>query len=229
MQIGNLKWQFAIENTTFNRFRFVLVDSCNSLRLPPILCMEHFWQPKRSWKSSVMCNTYTWIYRNFKSPSMTKATKWPVHRAKTQISLGIRPVWTVFPVRMKKPWVQGYPLSIQQRFWSDWVDAQADLSLCWVHRSSCWFCHALAQLYYNTWTQFSVLVHKKWALLRENLSSGFFYQGRHKLACAGTEVSHRLEISDIETGGIILSKQWTTKVLIRLRGCAGWSAPLLFA
>ena len=32
-----------------------------------------------------------------------------------------------------------------------------------------------------------------------------------------------------ETTYIILSKQWTTKVLIRLRGCAGWSAPLLFA
>ena len=28
---------------------------------------------------------------------------------------------------------------------------------------------------------------------------------------------------------IILSKQRTTKALIRLRGCAGWSAPLLFA
>ena len=26
------------------------------------------------------------------------------------------------------------------------VDAQADLSLCWVHRSFCWFCHAPAQL-----------------------------------------------------------------------------------
>ena len=29
--------------------------------------------------------------------------------------------------------------------------------------------------------------------------------------------------------GIILSKRRTTKALIRLRGCAGWSAPLLFA
>ena len=26
----------------------------------------------------------------------------------------------------------------------DWVDAQADLSLCWAHRSFCWFCHAVA-------------------------------------------------------------------------------------
>ena len=47
---------------------------------------------------------------------MTKPTKWSVHPAKTQISLGVR-----------------YPLSGQQRPWSDWADAQADLSLCWAH------------------------------------------------------------------------------------------------
>ena len=29
--------------------------------------------------------------------------------------------------------------------------------------------------------------------------------------------------------GITLSRQWTTKALIRLCGCAGWPAPLLFA
>ena len=34
---------------------------------------------------------------------------------------------------------------------------------------------------------------------------------------------------DIETRGIILSGQRRTKALISLRGCAGWSAPLLFA
>ena len=34
---------------------------------------------------------------------------------------------------------------------------------------------------------------------------------------------------DIETADIILSRQQTIKVLIRLCGCAGWSAPLLFA
>ena len=38
-----------------------------------------------------------------------------------------------------------------------------------------------------------------------------------------------LEISTIESTDIILSKQRTTKALIRLRGCAVWSAPLLFA
>ena len=39
----------------------------------------------------------------------------------------------VFAVRMKKDWVLSYPLSAQRRLWSDWVDAQADLSLRWAH------------------------------------------------------------------------------------------------
>ena len=53
-------------------------------------------------------------------------------------------------------------------------------------------------------------------------------QVRHKLARTATEARWRFEISDIEFRGIVLSRQRTTKALIRLRGCAGWSAPLLF-
>ena len=56
-----------------------------------------------------------------------------------------------------------------------------------------------------------------------------FRPARHKPACAATEASKSLEISAIESNYIILSKQRTTKALIRLRRCAGWSAPLLFA
>ena len=55
---------------------------------------------------------------------MTKPIKWHVHPAKTPPSL-IR----AFTVRMKKPWVLSYPLSAQRRLWSDWADAQADLSI----------------------------------------------------------------------------------------------------
>ena len=50
----------------------------------------------------------------------------------------------VFAVRMKKAWVLSYPLSAQWRLWSDWADAQADLSLCWEHMPFCWFCHEVA-------------------------------------------------------------------------------------
>ena len=39
----------------------------------------------------------------------------------------------VFAIRMKKAWVLSYPLSAQWRLWSDWADAQADLSLRWAH------------------------------------------------------------------------------------------------
>ena len=52
----------------------------------------------------------------------------------------------VFSVRMKKAWVISYLLSARRRPWSDWLDAQADLILRWVHSSFCWFCHAVAHV-----------------------------------------------------------------------------------
>ena len=39
----------------------------------------------------------------------------------------------VFAVRIKKHWVLNYLLSAQRRLGLDWADAQADLSLRWVH------------------------------------------------------------------------------------------------
>ena len=58
----------------------------------------------------------------------------------------IHSVWSVFTVSMRKHCVLDYPKSTQRRLWSDWVDAQADLSLRWAHMSFCWFCRAAAQL-----------------------------------------------------------------------------------
>ena len=53
-------------------------------------------------------------------------------------------------------------------------------------------------------------------------------QIRLKPACSATKISWSLEISAIASTGIILSRQRTTKALIRLHRCAGWSATLLF-
>ena len=50
---------------------------------------------------------------------------------------------------------------------------------------------------------------------------GVSYQVRLKLVRSADETSRGLEISDVETRDIILSRQRTTKVLIRLSGCAG--------
>ena len=52
----------------------------------------------------------------------------------------------VFAVRMKNAWALSYPLSGKRRLWSDWVDAQPDLSLRWTHMPLCWFCHEAAQI-----------------------------------------------------------------------------------
>ena len=89
------------------------------------------------------------LHDSFKAnePWHDKTNKMSVRPAKTQISLGIRPVWSVFAVRMKKAWVLSYPVSAQRRLWSDWADAQADPSLQWAHTHLVGF--AMSWLMYN--------------------------------------------------------------------------------
>ena len=45
-------------------------------------------------------------------------------------------------------WVAKEPsfLHVDREDWSDWADAQADLSLLWAHMPLCWFCHEAAQV-----------------------------------------------------------------------------------
>ena len=44
--------------------------------------------------------------------------------------------------------------SAQQRLWSDWAHAQADLSFRWAHMPFSWFCHEAAHLWMKkTWVQ----------------------------------------------------------------------------
>ena len=52
----------------------------------------------------------------------------------------------VFADHMKKHWTLNYLLSVQWRLWSDWGDAQVDLSLRWAHMSFCWFCRSAAHM-----------------------------------------------------------------------------------
>ena len=79
------------------------------------------------------------------------------------------------------------------------------------------------------WKRFLLSTGLNWATTWENVSSGVCDQVRLKLACSATEATMRLEFLVTETRDITLCRQRTTKALIRLRGCAGWSAPLLFA
>ena len=77
----------------------------------------------------------------------------------------ILPVWSVFAVRMVKVWTLSYPLSAQKRLWSDWADAQSDLSLRWAHRSVCWSCRSRLILFFHFQGQHLVLLVKCNALI----------------------------------------------------------------
>ena len=52
---------------------------------------------------------------------------------------------------------------------------------------------------------------------------------KFKPVCSAVETDKKIEISLVESLEMILSNKQITKALIRLHGCAGWSAPLLFA
>ena len=99
---------------------------------------------------------------------MPKPTKWPVRPAKTQISLGIGPVWSESSLYFK--WVAKDPrfLDADSEDWSDWAAAHADPSLHLAHTPFCWFCHAVA--YYR-----AAEMARKW---RNNK-----FEPRHEKTC----------------------------------------------
>ena len=79
----------------------------------------------------------------------TKPTNWHVRPAKTQISLGTRPVWSESSLsawRSTEPFATHWAHS---KDWSDWADSQADLSLRLARRPFCSFCHAVAYMWRN--------------------------------------------------------------------------------
>ena len=69
-----------------------------------------------------------------------KTNKMTVCPAKTQISLGTCPVWSESSMSAWRNIGSSATQWAHCEDWSDWADAQADLSLCWAHRSFCWFC-----------------------------------------------------------------------------------------
>ena len=80
------------------------------------------------------------------SHSMTKPAKWCAPSEDSDQPGHPPSLIRVFAVCMKKPWVIGYLQSAKWRLGSDYVDAQADPSLRWAHRSFCWFCCVVAHL-----------------------------------------------------------------------------------
>ena len=74
--------------------------------------------------------------------------------------------------------------------WSDWADAQADLSLGWVHRSFCWFCHALAHLSFSGPSQLGLTLP-----YRQHADSVFSPQPAVALTLSCLRSTHHRQIS----------------------------------
>ena len=87
------------------------------------------------------------LFMSTSEPPHDKTNKMTVRPAKTQISLGIRSVWSVFAVRSVGSWGPNVSSCGQQRLWSDWADAQAGLSLRWAHYHFVGF--VMRQVVYN--------------------------------------------------------------------------------
>ena len=68
----------------------------------------------------------------YDKPQHKKHTFWHVCPMKTQTSLHIRAVWSVFDVHIKKHFILRYPKCTQWTFQSDCMNVQADRNLCWV-------------------------------------------------------------------------------------------------
>ena len=95
----------------------------------------------RPYCSSVILSTcvwYIWI-NTVHELRHDKTNKMSVRPAKTQISLGIRPVWSESSL---SAWRK---LGSLATHWA-LADAQAELSLRWAHTPFWWFCHVAAHL-----------------------------------------------------------------------------------
>ena len=82
----------------------------------------------------------------YMSLRMTKPTKWHMHPVKTQISLGIRPVWLE---SLLSAWRKLGSLATHWVHSEDSDHTGHSPSLIWVfarHTLFCWFCHEVAHL-----------------------------------------------------------------------------------
>ena len=111
------------------------------LRLANLIVIELF-----TWLSTrvpAWCRFLGFLFHSHLSHVMTIPTKWHVRPAKTQISLGIRPVWSESSLSTCKKLGSLATHWAHSEDWSDWADVQADLGLRWAHSHFVRLCHVV--------------------------------------------------------------------------------------
>ena len=102
-------------------------------------------------------------YNLYMSHLMTKPTKW-LGPAKTEISLCIHPVWSEASLCAQLVATCKDPsfLHADSEDWSDWADAQADLSLCWGHMPFVGFVMRRLSLVYRFFRSYTPILIGCW-------------------------------------------------------------------
>ena len=102
----------------------------------------------------------------------------------------------VFGVRMTKAWLLTYPMSAQQRLWSDSADAQADLSLRYEHTHYVGF--VMSRLIYVTSFSFETDHDINWTASSEFGTYRLCEQRKFRRACASAQSRQNLRCSLIQ-------------------------------
>ena len=90
----------------------------------------------------------------------------------------------------------------QRRLWSDCVDAQADLSPRWLHKSYCRFCRSLAHL---------------WTVPSEHMQTAKTLISLHNPSCMLTELLDTVELWPATSGYVPLN------LCVQLRFRSAWN------
>ena len=132
-----------------------------------------------------------------------------VRPAKTQISLGIRPVWSEFSLCAQ--WVAKNPsfLHADSKDWSDWADAQADPSLCWAHMPFCWFCPEAAQMWF--------LERPKLVMCNNYMHP--MSRNKYIVLCSEKETFHIYWCSEKITFKLTRRENWLTVSIVQSKSC----------
>ena len=140
----------SLNRSTLLPFHGHILDTshCSSFMIITAVCLDIWFEPTHDKTNKVACAPNEVSDQPGHPPSLIR----------------------VFAVRMKKAWILSYPLSAQRRLWSDWADAQADLSLRWAHVPFCWFCHEVAHFFIvMVWHRTSTSVKQIRRVFEDNL------------------------------------------------------------
>ena len=113
-------------------FSIFRIFSINFMKIPSILLLKYYFVKKKQSFHTSLQKTQTYI-KIIIEPPHDKTNKMTVCSVKTQISLGIRTVWSESSLSAWRNLGSLATHWAHSQDWSDWADAKANLSVSWAN------------------------------------------------------------------------------------------------